>query len=142
MQKEREQRAGNLVRETPLVEKFFVAGKNIEEGARALHPGEHRHIRTWRASRGKEENERGSNGDKERKSCDRPERERERSDRLAALTRPSENGERLEGGLQFGTIVFLGEGAEDDQSDGVDNALLAQDRRGSVVPRRCLDDLH
>ena len=78
MQKEREQRAGNLVRETPLVEKFFVAGKNIEEGARALHPGEHRHIRTWRASRGKEENERGSNGDKERKSCDRPERERER----------------------------------------------------------------
>ena len=61
-------------------------------------------------------------------------KERERSDRLAALTRPSENGERLEGGLQFGTIVFLGEGAEDDQSDGVDNALLAQDRRGSVVP--------
>ena len=67
---------------------------------------------------------------------------KERSERLAALTRPSENGERLEGGLQFGTIVFLGEGAEDDQSDGVDNALLAQDRRGSVVPRRCLNDLH
>ena len=58
------------------------------------------------------------------------------------VTRPSEDGERLEGRLQFGTIVFLGEGAEDDQSDGVDDALLAQDRRGSGVPRRCLNDLH
>ena len=137
MQKEREQRAGNLVGETPLVEESFVAGKNVEEGARALHSGEHRHIGTW----GKEEmrtNAEETAMKKESRVTD----SKERSERLAVLTRPRDDGERLEGGLQFGTIVFLGEGAEDDQSDGVDDALLAQDRRGSVVPRRSLNDLH
>ena len=60
----------------------------------------------------------------------------------AALTRWScEDGERLEGGLQFGAVFLHGERAEDDQNDGVDDALLAQERRSSVASRRGLDDL-
>ena len=59
----------------------------------------------------------------------------------AALTRPCEDGERFEGGFQFGAVVLLGEGAEDDHDDGVDDALLAQERRGGVVSRRGLYDL-
>ena len=49
-----------------------------------------------------------------------------------ALTRPCEDGERLKGGLQLGAVVLLGERA-DDLKDGVDDALLAQQRGSSVV---------
>ena len=59
----------------------------------------------------------------------------------AALTRHCKHDERLESSLQFGAVVLLNEGAKDDQNYSVDDALLAQERRSSVVSRRGLNDL-
>ena len=57
------------------------------------------------------------------------------------LTCFGENDQRLQRHLEFGAILFVCEAVDDVGGDGAEDALLAKDQRGHVVPGKSLHNL-